>query len=125
MNHRERGNKIIREESFMPDLGFRRATVWILFCGAVLPALFYAFAQNNGGDAFTRAPITAKLLENPTWQLDAFGAYLTLHFWLMAGMTLITRDAITAGSLLSLILGGASVVVFLSHSPQAYASRAA
>lgn len=96
----------------MPDLRFPRASVWILFCGAVLPALFYAFAQNNGGDAFTRAAITAKWLENPTWQLDAFGAYLPLHFWLMAGMTLITGDAITAGRLLSLILGVASVFVF-------------
>jgi len=109
----------------MPDLRFRRATVWILFCGAVLPALFYAFAQNNGGDAFTRAAITAKWLENPTWQLDAFGAYLPLHFWLMAGMTLITGDAITAGRLLSLILGVASVFVFWWLAHEVYDSVAA
>lgn len=88
------------------------AWVWSLLLAAVaLRVLFYFLSVNNGGDALDRVEKTAAWLQRP-WFPGDFGAWLPLHFWMIAGLSFITRDVELAGRLLSLACGIASVWVF-------------
>src|SRR5260370_35530811 len=59
---------------------------WILFVGAVLRVTFFFLGENNGGDALARASMTAGWVRHSGSWLN-FEPWLSLHFWLMAGLS--------------------------------------
>lgn len=97
---------------------------WILFVGAVLRLIFFFLSENNGGDALARAAMTAGWLEHPASWLN-FEPWLPIHFWLMAGMSIIVRDPGLGTKMLSLLLGIASLPMFWLLAREVYNRSAA
>jgi hypothetical protein len=92
---------------------------WILLAGAVLRVTFFLFAENNGGDALARAAMTAGLLEHHVSWLN-FEPWLPMHFWLMAGVSVIVGEPGLGARMLSLLLGIASLGVFWVLAREVY-----
>lgn len=79
---------------------------WILWIGCGLRVAFFFFSQNNGGDAFSRAAVTAQWLQHPSLNLDFGGpTWPPLHFWLMALVAQVIPNLLLACRLLSLLAG--------------------
>lgn len=97
---------------------------WILSAGAVLRLIFFFLSENNGGDALARAAMTAGWLEHSASWLN-FEPWLPIHFWLMAGMSLIVRDPGLGTRMLSLLLGIASLPMFWLLAREVYNRSAA
>ncbi len=97
---------------------------WILFLGAVLRLTFFFLAENNGGDALARAAMTAGWLEHPGSWLN-FEPWLPMHFWLMAGMSVIVGEPGLGARMLSLLLGTASLGIFWLLAREVYGWSAA
>src|SRR5437879_12984437 len=96
-----------RADSLETPQQWRRAVPqevwWILFIGAALRLIFFFVAENNGGDALARAAMTAGWLEHPSSWLN-FEPWLPMHFWLMAGMSVIVGGPGIGARMLSFLL---------------------
>jgi 4-amino-4-deoxy-L-arabinose transferase-like glycosyltransferase len=91
----------------------RRGAQWLLGTGCCLRVIFFFFSQNNGGDAFARASVTARWLQHPDLSLDFGGPrWPPLHFWLMALLAQIIPNVTLACRLLSLVAGLMSLWLF-------------
>jgi len=97
---------------------------WILFAGALLRLTFFFLAENNGGDALARAAMTAGWLKHPGSWLN-FEPWLPMHFWLMAGMSMIVGEPALGARMLSLLLGTASLGIFWLLAREVYGQSAA
>src|ERR1700753_296888 len=87
-----------------------RIAIWFIAVGVTLRVIFFHFSQNNGGDAFARAAVTAQWLQHPSLNLDFAGRrWPPLHFWLMAFVASFVPDVLFACRLLSLAAGAASL----------------
>lgn len=90
-----------------------REVKWLLVIGCGLRIIFFHFSQNNGGDAFARAAVTANWLSHPSFDLDFGGpTWPPLHFWLMALVAQIVPNVLLACRLLSLVAGLISLWLF-------------
>jgi 4-amino-4-deoxy-L-arabinose transferase-like glycosyltransferase len=86
---------------------------WILWIGCAVRIAFFPFSQNNGGDAFARAAVTANWLQHPSLSLDFGGpTWPPLHFWLIAIAAQFIPNLLLAARLLSLIAGLISLWLF-------------
>jgi hypothetical protein len=92
---------------------------WILFAGALLRLTFFFLAENNGGDALARAAMTAGWLKHPGSWLN-FEPWLPMHFWLMAGMSMIVGEPGLGTRMLSLLLGIGSLGIFWVLAREVY-----
>lgn len=101
-----------------------REVWWIFFVGAGLRLVFFFFAENNGGDALARAAMTAGWLKHPGSLLN-FEPWLPVHFWLMAGMSVIVGEPALGARMLSLLLGIASLGIFWLLAREIYGCSAA
>lgn len=89
----------------LPFLAPPNRTVWSLIAiGALLRILCFPFSSNTGGDAWARLALTVEWLNHPTFKV-IYDAYPPGHFWLIGLFTLVFRDVVLAGRLLSLVLG--------------------
>jgi hypothetical protein len=90
-----------------------RKAEWLLGVGCGLRVAFFCLSQNNGGDAFSRASVTAHWLQHPSLSLDFGGPrWPPLHFWLMALVAQVVPNVLLACRLLSLLAGLASLWLF-------------
>jgi hypothetical protein len=90
-----------------------REAKWLLGVGCGLRVAFFYFSHNNGGDAFSRASVTAHWLQHPSLSLDFGGPrWPPLHFWLMALVAQAVPNVLLACRLLSLVAGLASLWLF-------------
>lgn len=97
-----------------------------ILAGILLRILFIFLATNNGGDALSRAAITAKWLQHPNLSLDfADPNWPPVHFWLMAGLSLLVRNVELGCRLLSLLFGAFSVWVIWRLAREIYGEGAA
>jgi 4-amino-4-deoxy-L-arabinose transferase-like glycosyltransferase len=80
----------------------------IFSAAAVLRIASFFLSENAGGDALSRAFLTARWLQHPTRDLH-FDVWLPIHFWLMAVPSVIVGDVELGSRLLSLVLGILSV----------------
>ena len=87
-----------------------RVGVALLLAGAVFRIVSFYFSSNTGGDAGARVGLTAVWLQHPTLKF-VFDVYPPGHFWLIAFSTLLVHDVVTAGRLLSLVLGIGSLIL--------------
>ncbi|MGH9575051.1 MAG: ArnT family glycosyltransferase [Candidatus Acidiferrales bacterium] len=94
---------------------------WWFAIGAILRVGFFLFGKSNGGDAFARAALTAGWLRHPALRLN-FEPWLPLHFWLMAGMSILLRDPALGTRALSLVLGITSLWALWSLTKEVYGS---
>jgi len=101
-----------------------RGVLWTILIAVLLRVIFFLFADDNGGDGLARLAMTDIWLRHPSWS-PVFAAYLPLHFWLIAGLTLLVRNVALAGRLVSLILGVASVGLFWRLAERIYGLTAA
>lgn len=83
----------------------------VLLTSAALRIGSFYLSENAGGDALARAKLTARLLQNPGWNLH-FDVWLPLHFWMMGAVSVLVGDVELGCRLLSLLLGISSVAVF-------------
>src|SRR5208283_5298121 len=84
---------------------------WALIAvGALLRVVSFFFSNNSGGDAGAHVELTAIWLQHPTVKF-VFAVYPPGHFWLIGLSTLMVHDVLTAGRLLSLVLGIASLIL--------------
>jgi 4-amino-4-deoxy-L-arabinose transferase-like glycosyltransferase len=104
---------------------FSGISLSFLLAGVVVRVVCFMFSTNIGGDALSRAEITSEWLQNPSWRPDAFGAYLPLHFWLMAIPDYLLGDAELGGRLVSVVLGTASLYLFWLCARELFEERAA
>ncbi len=96
-----------------------------LIVGIVLRLMFYWLGVNNGGDAIDRFSKAEDWLQHPNTNLF-FGAWLPLHFWMMAGIARVFSIGVeTAGRMLSLILGSASLLAVWYAARDLYGGKAA
>lgn len=108
------------------DARLTRWAVAFILAGILIRILFLFLATNNGGDALSRAAITAKWLQHPNLSLDfADPNWPPVHFWLMAGLSLLVRNVVLGCRLLSLLFGVFSVWVFWRLAREIYGERAA
>jgi hypothetical protein len=104
----------------------RRETGWLLAIGCGLRVGFFFFSQNNGGDAFARATVTANWLQHPSFNLDFGGPrWPPVHFWLMALIAQIVPNVVLACRLLSLAAGLVSIWLFWKLVSLLYGDSAA
>jgi 4-amino-4-deoxy-L-arabinose transferase-like glycosyltransferase len=90
-----------------------RQAKWLLGIGCGLRVISFLFSQNNGGDAFARASVTASWLQHPGPSLDFGGpTWPPLHFWLMALFAQVVPNLMLACRLLSLVAGLVSLWLF-------------
>jgi len=99
------GKTISTENS--PGLA-KRLSLGLIVLGALARVLSYFCSVNSGGDAGAHVELAAKWLQHPTWKF-VFEVYPPGHFWLIGLCTLLFHNVITAGRMLSLILGIASL----------------
>jgi 4-amino-4-deoxy-L-arabinose transferase-like glycosyltransferase len=85
-----------------------RTVALLLLTGTALRVWSFFYSANTGGDAAARVARTEKWLRHPVFKI-VFDAYPPGHFWLMGLFTLVFRDVVFAGRLLSLVLGIASL----------------
>jgi len=98
----------------------------LLGTGCALRVIFFFFSQNNGGDAFARAAVTANWLQHPGLSLDFGGPrWPPLHFWLMALVAEIVPNVTLACRLLSLVAGLMSLWLFWRLVSRLYGDSAA
>jgi 4-amino-4-deoxy-L-arabinose transferase-like glycosyltransferase len=98
----------------------------LLGIGVGLRVIFFFFSQNNGGDAFARAVVTANWLQHPGLSLDFGGPrWPPLHFWLMALIAETVPNVTLACRLLSLIAGLISLWLFWKLVSRLYGDSAA
>jgi hypothetical protein len=97
---------------------------WILFIGAFLRLTFFFLGENNGGDALARAAMTAGWLQHRASWFN-FEPWLPMHFWLMAGMSMIVGEPALGARMLSLLLGTASLGIFWLLAREVYGQSAA
>ena len=89
----------------------RSRYAWALIAvGALLRVVSFFFSDNSGGDAGAHVELTAIWLQHPTVKF-VFAVYPPGHFWLIGLSTLMVHDVLTAGRLLSLVLGIASLIL--------------
>ena len=99
---------------------------WILWIGCGIRVAFFFFSENNGGDAFARAAVTANWLQHPSLNLDFGGPrWLPLHFWLMALVAQVVPNVLLACRLLSLAGGLVSLWLFWKLVSHLYGDWAA
>jgi len=91
----------------------------LVLVGALLRVLSYHFSVNNGGDAGAHVALTAAWMQHPTLKF-VFDVYPPGHFWLIGLSTLMLHDVVTAGRLLSLALGIASLILVWKTSRLLY-----
>ncbi|MGA2966994.1 MAG: glycosyltransferase family 39 protein [Terriglobales bacterium] len=85
---------------------------WALIAvGSLLRVASFFYSANSGGDAEARVGLTAQWLQSPAWKIIFGGTYPPGHFWLIGFSTLMVHDVLTAGRLLSLGLGIASLIL--------------
>ncbi len=93
--------------------------------GTALRIIFFALSVNNGGDAIDRFSKAEDWLQHPNTNLF-FGAWLPLHFWMMTGIARVFSIGVeTAGRMLSLILGSASLLAVWYAARDLYGGKAA
>src|SRR5581483_1234907 len=103
----------------------KRLLLFSVALGIMLRLSFYLIGANNGGDAIDRFSKAEDWLQHPTTNLF-FGAWLPLHFWLMAGIAkLLSISVETAGRMLSLVLGSASLLAVWHAARDLYGEKAA
>jgi len=78
--------------------------------GSLLRILSYLYSDNAGGDAGARVALAARWLQHPAPKV-IFHVYEPGHFWLIGATTLLVHDVVSAGRLLSLVLGIGSLFV--------------
>src|ERR1041385_4618896 len=101
--------KMVNDSGMRNESGaVNRMAIALATGGSLLRVLSYFFSDNSGGDAAARVGITAQWLQQPDFRL-AFGAYGPGHFWLIGLFSLFLPNITTAGRLLSLVLGIASI----------------
>lgn len=88
----------------------KQVATGLVLVGALLRVLSYRFSVNNGGDAGAHVTLAAVWLQHPTLKFH-FDVYPPGHFWLIGLSTLMVHDVVTAGRLLSLVLGIASLIL--------------
>lgn len=99
---------------------------WLLAIGSGTRVAFFLFSQNNGGDAFARAAVTAMWLQHPSLSLDFGGpTWPPLHFWLMALVAQVVPNLLLACRLLSLIAGLISLWLFWKLALRLFGGAAA
>lgn len=84
--------------------------IGIFFVAAILRIISFLTSENAGGDALSRAYLTASWLQHPSLDMH-FDVWLPLHFWLMGLVSVIVGDVELGSRLLSLMLGILSVGV--------------
>ena len=128
-NTRDKVKPLHLSKSFDNSENEARLARWaagFILAGILLRILFIFLATNNGGDALSRAAITAKWLQHPNLSLDfADPNWPPVHFWLMAGLSLLVRNVVLGCRLLSLLFGTFSVWVFWRLAREIYGERAA
>ena len=97
---------------------------WIILAGSALRIAFFFIGENAGIDALARAQMTEEWLKHPDFRL-VFAMWLPFHFWLMAGMAVLARNAALGGRLLSLLLGIASLGACWALAKEVYGVPAA
>jgi 4-amino-4-deoxy-L-arabinose transferase-like glycosyltransferase len=107
-----------------PPTEGRLAATFFLGIGALLRILSYSYSENTGGDAGARVALTARWLQHLAPKM-IFDVYEPGHFWLMGAATLFVHDVTTAGRLLSLVLGIASLFIVWQLARVLYGETAA
>ncbi len=98
----------------------------LFFVGALIRIGFFFLAHNNGGDALARAGTTAQWLQHPSLNLDFAGPHWPpVHFWMMAGLSLMVRDVTLGSRLLSLVFGILTLWLVGRLARELYGVRAA
>jgi len=110
--------------STVADQGAVSLVYPLLLAGAGLRVLSFFFSQNAGGDAWVRAALTAKWLQQPDLRLVFLG-YPPGHFWLIAALDVLVRDVTVAARLLSLLCGIGSLYLVWKLARLLYGSLAA
>lgn len=98
--------------------------VLLIIAGALVRILSYVYSQNAGGDAWAHIALAAMWLRHPVFKV-VFDAYPPGHFWLIGLTSLVIHDVITAGRLLSLVLGIGSLWVVWRLAVKLYGGTAA
>lgn len=93
-----------------PPLGSKAGLVFSLIAvGALVRIASICFSDNAGGDAGAHISLAAEWLQHPDLRL-AFDTYPPGHFWLIGIFSLVVRNVVWAGRLLSLACGIGSLV---------------
>lgn len=117
--------KMVNDSGMRNESGaVNRMAIALATGGSLLRVLSYFFSDNSGGDAAARVGITAQWLQQPDFRL-AFGAYGPGHFWLIGLFSLFLPNITTAGRLLSLVLGIASIFLVWKLTQRLYGDAAA
>lgn len=88
--------------------GTTKPLLAVMSAAALLRLASFFLSENAGGDALSRAQLTAGWLQNPGLQFH-FDVWLPLHFWMMGAFSVLAGDVELGCRLLSLVLGVASV----------------
>jgi hypothetical protein len=97
----------------------------IFLVGIALRILvFFLPGHTNGGDSLTRVVLTDAWLHNHLSLSNAFGPWLPLHFWMIGGLSLLLKNTMLAGRLLSLISSVASLFLVWRITRNVYGSTA-
>ncbi|HZQ26044.1 MAG TPA: glycosyltransferase family 39 protein [Terriglobales bacterium] len=105
--------------------GWGALPIVLLSAGIGLRVVFYFIGVNNGGDAIDRFSKAEDWLQHPDANMF-FGAWLPLHFWMMAGIAKVFSIGVeSAGRMLSLILGSASLFAVWHAARDLYGEKAA
>jgi len=107
-----------------PRRSVPREVWWIFLVGTILRVTFFFLGENNGGDALARAAMTAEWLQHPGSWLHS-EPWLPIHFWLMAGMSVMLGDPALGARALSLLLGIASLGILWALAREVYGRSAA
>ena len=96
----------------------------LIAVGAIIRIVSYCFSANSGGDAAAHLSFAGEWLQHVHPKV-MFGSYPPGHFWLIGLSSLVIRNISTAGRVLSLVLGIASLPVFLKLARALYGDSAA
>ena len=96
----------------------------LIVVGALSRIVSYLYSDNSGGDAWARAALTARWLQHPTAKF-VFDTYPPGQFWLIGLISPLTHDVVSAGRLLSLLLGIGSLFVVWKLARLLYGDSAA
>ncbi len=103
------------------DRQLRDSILAFIALGVALRILFFFFSSNNGGDSFARIATTAIWLRRPSLNLDfSLPDWPPVHFWLMAGFSVLVRNVTLGCRLLSLACGCLSLWVFWCVAREIY-----
>lgn len=102
-----------------------RTSSALLILGAILRIACFPFSSNAGGDALTRASMTATWVMHPNFRLDAFGPYPPLPFWLLAIPLTLTHHVELGARFIGLIFGVAALYYFWDCARELFGEMAA